>query len=92
MGTDKVLCTVEAGDLPWYADNSGVQTMPTATAEKPIVAKKKAGRPKGESSRGVGKPVRLDPDVVGKARVITGRRNLGDWTLPVGAAQSPDRS
>ena len=40
------------------------------------VDKKKAGRPKGANNRGEGKPVRIDPDIYGKARVVALRRNL----------------
>ena len=50
--------------------------MTVAIAEGRPVAKKKAGRPKNPASRGEGKLVRIDPDIVGKAKVITGRRNL----------------
>jgi hypothetical protein len=42
--------------------------------ENSAMAKKKAGRPKGQSIRGEGKLVRIDPNVVGMARVVTGRR------------------
>jgi hypothetical protein len=37
---------------------------------------KKVGRPKGENNRGVGRPVRLDPDIVSKAKVIAMRANV----------------
>jgi hypothetical protein len=49
--------------------------------EVQTMATKKAGRPKGENNRGEGKPVRIDPDIYGKARVIAMRRNLkiGDY-------------
>src|SRR4051812_159901 len=50
--------------------------MTVATAGGHHVAKKKAGRPKAVARRGEGKLVRIDPDIVGKAKVITGRRNL----------------
>lgn len=46
-----------------------------AIAEIPFVAKKR-GRPKSENPRGEGKSVRLDPDIVGKAKVVTSRNNL----------------
>jgi hypothetical protein len=51
-------------------------TMIAGTMEAPKVAKKKAGRPKIANPRGDGLQVRLDPDIVGKARVIATRRNL----------------
>jgi hypothetical protein len=61
--------------------------------ESPHVANKKAGRPKGTNNRGVGVHVRLDPDVVGQAKVVIGRKNLklGDYLSsllkgPVGRA------
>lgn len=50
--------------------------MPTATREVSRVAKKKAGRPKGENNRGVGKPVRLDPAIVTKAKIVAMRQNI----------------
>jgi hypothetical protein len=50
--------------------------MPASTAEKPTVAKKKAGRPKGVDNRGPGKTVRIDPDLYAKARTVAVRRNL----------------
>jgi hypothetical protein len=52
--------------------------MTSATAETRPMAKKKAGpgRPRKEGGPKKGKLVRLDPDLVGKAKVITGRRNL----------------
>jgi hypothetical protein len=40
------------------------------------MGRKKAGRPKGESNRGIGKPVRLDPDIVSKAKVIAMRADV----------------
>jgi hypothetical protein len=50
--------------------------MTSTLKEFRTVARKKAGRPKGENNRGEGKPVRIDPDVYGKARVVAMRRNL----------------
>ena len=47
-----------------------------AAAESRPMAQKKQGRPKSGSGGGSGKLVRIDPDIVGKAKVITGRRNL----------------
>ena len=45
------------------------------------MAGKKMGRPKGTNNRGEGILVSVDPNVVGKAKVIVGRRNLklGDF-------------
>ena len=45
------------------------------TLEMEPVAKKR-GRPKSDKVRGIGVAVRIDPDLVGKARVVAGRRNL----------------
>ncbi len=45
--------------------------MAVAEREKPIGAKKKAGRPKSKNPRGDGLQVRIAPDVVRMARVIT---------------------
>jgi hypothetical protein len=50
--------------------------MPYETLEIETVAKKKAGRPKKTSTRGDGIQVRLDPDVVAKAKMIATRKNL----------------
>jgi hypothetical protein len=40
------------------------------------VAKKKAGRPKSKNPRGDGMPVRLAPDVVRMAKVVTPLKGL----------------
>jgi hypothetical protein len=48
--------------------------MIAGTAGGSVVAKKKAGRPKAQDVRGIGKPVRLDPDLVAKADMIARRR------------------
>ena len=45
-------------------------------AENPPMGKKKPGRPKGLNNRAVGLSVRLDPDLIGMARVVVGRRRL----------------
>ncbi len=45
--------------------------MAVTERERPTVAKKKAGRPKGKNPRGDGLQVRIAPDVVRMARVIT---------------------
>ena len=51
--------------------------MSLGTLEIPVVVKKKkAGRPKAPAIRGDGKQVRLDPDVVAKAKMIATRKNL----------------
>lgn len=50
--------------------------MSVGTMERMHVAKKKAGRPKAQSVRGVGRPVRLDPDLVAKADMIATRRGI----------------
>ena len=55
---------------PWGGLMMGVATM-----EMEPVAKKR-GRPKSEKVRGIGVAVRIDPDLVGKARVVASRRNL----------------
>jgi hypothetical protein len=56
-------------------------TMFAKAGESPLMAKKPVGRPKGTNNRGEGIHVRIDPDVVGKAKVIVGRNNLklGDY-------------
>jgi hypothetical protein len=46
------------------------------TLERAIVAKKKAGRPKSQNPRGDGRQVRLDPDVVAKAKMVATRKGL----------------
>jgi hypothetical protein len=50
--------------------------MSVGILETPIVGKKKVGRPKSQHVRGEGKPVRIDPNLVGKAKLIASRRNL----------------
>jgi hypothetical protein len=46
-----------------------------ATLEMEPVAKKR-GRPKSDKVRGVGVAIRIDPNLVGKAKVVAARRNL----------------
>jgi hypothetical protein len=50
--------------------------MAVAEAERPTVAKKRAGRPKSKNPRGDGLQVRLAPDVVRMARVVTPMKGL----------------
>jgi hypothetical protein len=50
--------------------------MAGATAEIRPMARKKADKPKKDDGDQTGKLVRIHPDVVGKAKVIVGRRNL----------------
>jgi hypothetical protein len=50
--------------------------MSVETLERTPVAKKKAGRPKAQSVRGIGKPVRLDPELVNKANTVANRRGI----------------
>lgn len=50
--------------------------MAAGTLERQSVAKKKAGRPKAQSVRGVGKPVRLDPDLMAKADITARRKGV----------------
>jgi len=57
--------------------------------EAPNVAKKKAGRPKSSNPRGDGLQVRLDPDIVGKARMIANRRNLDMGPFLSGLLEAP---
>lgn len=38
---------------------------------------KKRGRPKSQSPRGDGLQVRIDPQIVGRARLIAGNRGIG---------------
>ncbi len=59
--------------------------MSVGMLEKTTVGKKRAGRPKAESVRGIGKPVRLDPDLYAKADVVARRRGvkLGPWLSEV---------
>ena len=45
--------------------------MVVAEREAPAVAKKKAGRPKSKNPRGDGLQVRIAPDVVRMARIVT---------------------
>jgi hypothetical protein len=55
--------------------------MTVGTPEVPTVAKRKVGRPKSESPRGAGRQIRLDPDLVAKARMVATRKGLdvGPW-------------
>jgi hypothetical protein len=55
--------------------------MHVAEGELRLVAKKKAGRPKGTNNRGEGKLVRIDPEIYNKSRVIAIRSGikLGDY-------------
>jgi hypothetical protein len=48
--------------------------MPVGMLETSKVAKKKAGRPKSSTIRGDGKQVRLDPEIVAKAKMIATRK------------------
>jgi hypothetical protein len=50
--------------------------MAVAELEMTTVAKKKAGRPKSQNPRGDGLPVRLAPDVVRMAKVVTPMKGL----------------
>jgi hypothetical protein len=50
--------------------------MAVAEREMTTVAKKKAGRPKSKNPRGDGLPVRLAPDVVRMAKVVTPMKGL----------------
>jgi hypothetical protein len=63
--------------------------MSAGTMETPKVAKKKAGRPKSPNPRGDGLQVRLDPDIVGKARMIATRRNLDVGPFLSGLLEAP---
>jgi hypothetical protein len=55
---------------PWEAS-----MMSGVTLEMEPVAKKR-GRPKSDKVRGIGVAVRIDPNLMGKARVVAARRNL----------------
>jgi hypothetical protein len=50
--------------------------MAVGTLEMPIVAKRKVGRPKSQNPRGEGRQVRLDPDIVAKAKMVATRKGL----------------
>jgi hypothetical protein len=63
--------------------------MSVGTMEIRPVAKKKAGRPKAESVRGVGKPVRLDPEVVNMANTIANRRGIKVGPYLSGLLETP---
>ena len=63
--------------------------MSAGTMETPKVAKKKSGRPKSSNPRGEGLQVRLDPDIVGKARMIANRRNLDIGPFLSGLLEAP---
>lgn len=50
--------------------------MAVTEMERMPVAKKKAGRPKSKNPRGDGMPVRLAPDVVRMAKIVTPMKGL----------------
>jgi hypothetical protein len=50
--------------------------MVARSAEGIAMAKKKAGRPKSANPRGKGRQVRMDPDIVAKADIVTRRRGI----------------
>jgi hypothetical protein len=50
--------------------------MPVKTLEVTPMAKRKAGRPKGKTPPLPGLQVRIDRDIVAKAKVVASRRNL----------------
>jgi hypothetical protein len=50
--------------------------MTARTLEMPPMAKRKAGRPKGKTPSLPGLQVRIDRDIVAKAKVVASRRNL----------------
>jgi hypothetical protein len=63
--------------------------MPAGTLERPTVAKKRAGRPKSPDPRGPGPQIRLDKDLVAKARIVATRRGLDIGPFLSGLMEGP---